>query len=80
VLNVALTCSNASIRLAALAVAGWTLLAVVAIAARSASNLAPRRGRESIRDLVSNELAADAERLRARLIDLGRTSSKSSRR
>lgn len=60
--------------LAALAVAGMdALVAVIAILAASRLELGPEaEDAESIRDLVSNELAADAERLRAQLDDLGR--------
>ena len=59
--------------LAALAVAGLdALLAVVAVAAAIRLELGPEaEAAESIRDLASNELAADAERLRAQLDDLG---------
>jgi hypothetical protein len=59
--------------LAAFAVAGLdALLAVVAVAAAIRLELGPEaEAAESIRDLASNELAADAERLRAQLDDLG---------
>ena len=58
---------------AALAVAGLdALLAVIAVAAASRLELGPEaEDAESIRDLASDELAADAERLRAQLDDLG---------
>jgi len=59
--------------LAALAVAGLdALLAVVAVAAASRLKLGPEaEDAASLRDLVSNELAADAERLRTQVDDLG---------
>lgn len=59
--------------LAALAVAGLdALVAVVAVAAASRLELGSEaESAESIRDQVSNELAADAERLQAQLADLG---------
>jgi type VI protein secretion system component VasK len=59
--------------LAALAVAGLdALVAVVAVVAASRLELGPEaEAAASLRDLVSNELAADAERLRAQLDDLG---------
>jgi hypothetical protein len=58
---------------AALAVAGLdALLAVVAVVAASRLELGPEaEAAASIRDLASDELAADAERLRAQLDDLG---------
>jgi len=60
--------------LAALAVAGLDLLvAVIAIAAASRLDLGTEaEAAASIRDQVSNELAADAERLQAKFDDLGR--------
>lgn len=59
--------------LAALAVAGFdTLVAVIAIAAASRLEVSPEaEAVASIRDQVSNELAADTERLQAQLNDLG---------
>jgi outer membrane murein-binding lipoprotein Lpp len=59
--------------LAALAVAGLdALLAVVAVAAAIRLELGPEaEAAASIRDIASDELAADAERLRAQLDDLG---------
>jgi hypothetical protein len=59
--------------LAALVVAGLdALLAVVAVAAASRLELGPEaEAAASIRDIASDELAADAERLRAQLDDLG---------
>jgi hypothetical protein len=59
--------------LAALAVAGLdTLLAVVAVVAASRLELGPEaEDAASIRDVASRELAADAERVRAQLDDLG---------
>ncbi|MEK6744237.1 MAG: hypothetical protein AABZ15_11525 [Nitrospirota bacterium] len=60
--------------LAALAVAGLdALVAVVAVIVASRLELGTEaEDAESIRDLVSTELAADAERLQAQLDDLGR--------
>lgn len=60
--------------LAALAVAGLdALVAIVAVAVASRLELGPEaEAAASIRDLASDELAADAERLRAQLDDLGR--------
>jgi len=59
--------------LAALAVAGLdALVAVVAVLAASRLELGPEAvAAASIRDQVSNELTADAERLQAQLNDLG---------
>jgi hypothetical protein len=59
--------------LAALAVAGLdTLLAVVAVVAASRLELGPEaEDAASIREAASRELAADAERVRAQLDDLG---------
>ena len=59
--------------LAALSVAGTDLLlAVVAVVAAGRLELGPEADEaESLRDMVSNELAADAEDLRAQFDDLG---------